>query len=59
MTNGDSISTQVRNDLMRYLNRGVATKEEFTDKIRTVIIIILTSNDTKFINEAIQALKTC
>ena len=57
MSNADSLPSQVRSDLMRYLARDIGSKEEFTDKVRIVVILILTSNEKKLITEAIETLK--
>ena len=57
MLNSDSLPTQTRTDMMRYLNREVSSKDEFTDKVRLLVILILTFNERELVDEAIKAVK--
>ena len=57
MLNCDSLPTQTRQDVMKYLERPVASKEEFLDKVRIVIIIILTSNEKSLHKDSLAAIK--
>ena len=57
MSSSESISTQTRTDLLNYLRREIKTNEEFTDKLRALIILVQCSDQIDLIKEAIQIVK--
>ena len=60
MTSASGINSQTRIDLMRFLGRETASasQDEFSDKLRMLIIILLCSNDHTLVTDALKAVKT-
>lgn len=59
MTNLSGLSGQTKTDLVRFLGREIAqtTKDEFNDKLRVLIIIVLCTNDRNLVTESLNAVK--
>lgn len=57
MTNLNSLTGQVKTDLIRFLSRETAqtSHDEFNDKLRVLVIIVLCTNDRTLVTEAINA----
>ena len=57
MQNSESIGTQTRTDILRYLKRETTSLEEFQDKLRLLIVLVQCSSEMSLINEAIGTVK--
>jgi len=59
MSSPGSLNSQTKIDLLRYLGRETSesSADEFNDKLRTLIIIVLCTNDRELVTEAIDAVK--
>lgn len=59
MVNLTSLSNQTRTDLLRYLGSetGATSSDEYNDKLRVLIIIVLCTQDRSLVTEAIATVK--
>ena len=59
MSSPGSLNNQTKTDLLRYLGRETAStsQDEFNDKLRTLIIIVLCTNDRQLVSESLDAVK--
>ena len=59
MSSPGNLNNQTKTDLLRYLGRETAStsQDEFNDKLRTLIIIVLCTNDRQLVSESLEAVK--
>ena len=59
MSSPGQLTGQTKTDLLRFLSREIAqtSEDEFNDKLRVLIIIVLCTNDKQLFAEALEAVK--